>query len=192
MKGAPSHIKQGLHFFIMAEDELILEKQPVEENQNIMDDEPEEAEMHGEGAPIPAEQPASLAFIRESLYDPQIPQEIQQTFWGVHNLDVRMGNLRPEDEIDIRYGYEETMLIHIQVKRKNEGSLTWEELMAIKQFETVLPAILSRGRGGFERTAQVTQLSVSLSGTSVMQSENAQKQESRIKSWMETFQNLLG
>lgn len=88
-----------------------------------------------------------------------IDDDLEELFWAYSSKDMVLSNLTKRDINRMMDGFHDT--INDYIMQQPEHDFTWEEMMAIGQFEDWLYARLYRSFEGFERKMETTQTSIS-------------------------------
>lgn len=88
-----------------------------------------------------------------------IDDDLENLFWGYASKDMVLTNFREEDVEIMMEGFQDTLDDYIIQQPEHE--YTWEEQLAIGQFEDWLRARLRRSIDGFERKMETTETSIS-------------------------------
>jgi len=127
----------------------------------------EEEEAVEEPVPPPVTRtPAFFEYIVYITESSEAPPATRQVIWPAFLKDIKLGNLRTIDEHYIRIGIDNFLIGTVRDIAHNGRKLTWSEFRELLGVRAVLPAILSRGRGGFERTMQNAQFTATITGGS--------------------------
>lgn len=122
-----------------------------------------EAEVEEEIPPAPARMPEFYAYFKDIIESKEVPEEAQNLMWPLFNRDNKLGKLSSADEYLIHIGLSMYETALVQLKRRTERRLTWQDFVHMLGAKATEPAVLSRGRGGFERTMQNAQITASIS-----------------------------
>lgn len=88
-----------------------------------------------------------------------IDDDLENLFWAYSSKDIVLSNLADRDIRKLMDGFEET--VYDYIIQQPEHNFSWEEYMAIGQFEDWLYVRLKRSKDGFERKMETTETSIS-------------------------------
>lgn len=134
------------------------DEEPTDEEDVPEEEEPLEEEI----PPAPQRVPEFYAYFKDIIESKEVPEEVRERHWPAYTRDIKLGKLNITDEFEIRIGHSMYETGKLLLDRMRSGKITMEEFVDMLGTRTVLPAIISRGRGGFERTMQNAQISASI------------------------------
>ncbi len=87
-----------------------------------------------------------------------VDDELEELFWAYSSKDVVLSNLSQKEVRELMEGFHGT--INDYIMQQPEHEFTWQESMAINQFEDWLKLRLNRSLDGFERKMETTETNV--------------------------------
>jgi len=113
--------------------------------------------------PAPQRMPEFYAYFKVIIESKEVPEHVRESQWPAYTRDIKLGKLNTTDEFEIRISHSMYETAKMLLDRMRHGRISMEEFVDMLGTRTVLPAVISRGRGGFERTMQNAQISATIS-----------------------------